>query len=216
MISRLVLLFLFSLSSCALFKTTPSLRGRDVHQLLKSIKAEGEGRGRLTIRNQQNVFSYDAILKDNSDWLLAVSIPLHGEEVMILPQLKDPQAKSSSIMGFEARIEQALEKELKDKSISAAEFSSSLRSLLRFILADKVEAPVSCQEQKIFLCRQLDQEFEVQVLEQEVIIGQSNKKNYKLLAKAKILTDSFFSRTEFIFQGNDGKEPLLTLELFWK
>src|SRR4051812_39014836 len=96
-----IMALLLLVSSCSLFKPNKTLHSSDAEKLLDSVKMTGEGRGRLTLGQSQYVFSVDSILKDDFDWILAVAIPLHGEEVMILPDLRKSQVANEETESFE-------------------------------------------------------------------------------------------------------------------
>lgn len=212
--SRLSLLLLFFLASaCSLFRAPADLSRKEVSQLLGSIKITGEGRGRLIYDNSQNVFGFDAVLRQNTDWLLAVSIPLHGEEVMILPELNKEDAEGQ-MQAFEARIARALY-EMK-ANISPKEFLQSLRSLMRFLMGEQVGAPVHCVREDEIICRQFNRYFVVSVQKNEITIVEREKKDFQVVVKARNLTDSFFQQTEFYLLSSEGRHQLLSLELFWK
>lgn len=199
--------------SCSHLRGPDDLTQKEIPEVLKAIKIQGEGRGRLTYGNSQNVFGFDAILRPDSDWLLAVTIPLHGEEVLLMPQLKREHA-AGEVQAFEARIARAL-RELR-APVSPKEFLASLRSHLRFLLNQEINSPVQCVRDEEIICRQNKETYLLEIKKNEISIVQREKKNYQLIVKARNLTDSFFQQTEFFLLTPDGKQQFLALELFWK
>lgn len=209
MFSRLLPLF-FLFTSCALFKAQPSLKDKNIEELLSKVKSEGEGRGRLTSGGQQNVFSFESALKENTDWILAVSIPLHGEELMLVPKLKEPRTKKSELQGFDQRLKQALTQELGSPKL-AAEYIHSLRGFLRLLNHKALSLPLTCRpEGDVTLCQLESETYKLRVVKNALEIETDDK----IKVSALNLTDSFFSQT--VFSLRSPQKELLTLELFWK
>ncbi len=191
------LALLFLTSSCALFKTGPSLITKDNESLLKSVKVTGEGKGRLSLGQNQYVFGVDSVLKDE-DWILAVSIPLHGEEVMILKDLKKKTLQDEETESFEKRIQWEFRKRKLDKSITAEQFLVELRSLIRFILAPELNLKRRCvAHNNEYVCTTDDDKFHITVTEKKYFIHKPLSNGNKLELVAQNLTDSFFSKTDF-------------------
>jgi hypothetical protein len=210
---------LFFLSSCALFRSQPSLKDQEPEKLLKAVKLTGEGRGRLTLGQSQYVFSVDSVLKENSDWILAVTIPLHGEEVMILPNLKDKESLDDQVESFEERISNEF-KRLKLKHISSKEFLAELRSLIRFVLGPSWGQKRVCEmRQKEEICEMDGEKFSLTTTDKEFLVKKDvgEKNNLKLVGKN--LTDSFFNQTDIILDSatskTTSKDKAFSLELFW-
>src|SRR5690606_24442986 len=133
LIRILPMLILFS--SCALFQGEPSLLDTDKVSLLTSIKFVGEGRRRLPLGQSHYLCGVDSCRNENSDWVLAVQIPLHGEEAMILPNLKQKIQPNQEVESFEERISDEFKKRKLDKSVTPKIFVREMRSLIRFVLA---------------------------------------------------------------------------------
>lgn len=216
MLSRPFFLLIF-LISCSSFQSETSLLKYDAQELLTKVKLEGEGRGRLSVRENQNVFSFETVLKENFDWLMAISIPLHGEEVMIFPELNLETAPSERLEAFEVRLEDALAREFPKGEISGKEFISSLRKMVRFLLAPKLKLERNCkiQDEKQ-LCVLDNETFEVEVNKADFRVKMVSKESFSLEARSQILTGPFFQQTKFSLVDPEGKKDRLGLELFWK
>lgn len=172
----------------------------------------GEGRGRLTVEQKQNVFGFDALLRDDSDWIFAASIPLHGEEVMILPRIRDLNFLDSKQRSeFELRLIQIL-KSQKQWNISPREFKQRLRSLIRLLLASKIQQEIQCDSE---MCHNEEAQFKVSTLKEVFLIEEANQKNFRLVAEGRNLTDSFFTQTVISLYDRNNEE-IFSLELFWK
>ena len=213
------LALLFLVSSCALFKSSPSLLNKDQETLLKSVKVIGEGKGRLSLGQNQYVFGVDSVLKEH-DWILAVSIPLHGEEVMILKDLKKKTLQDEETESFEKRIQWEFRQRKLEKKISAEKFIVELRSLIRFILAPELNLKRHCNaHNKEFVCILDDEKFHITVTEKKYFIHKPLSNGNKLELVAQNLTDSFFSKTDFHLytasENTTSKSPVFSLELFW-
>ena len=76
------LILLLYLSACA----TGPVKNVSWDKLWAQVKMEGEGKARLEIPPESWVFSFEAVLKKN-DWLMAITIPLKGEESFAFPGL---------------------------------------------------------------------------------------------------------------------------------
>lgn len=213
------LALLFLVSSCALFKTGPSLLTMENETLLQSVKVTGEGKGRLSLGQNQYVFGVDSVLKDG-DWILAVSIPLHGEEVMILKDLKKKSVQDEETESFEKRIQWEFRQRKVDKSISAEKFLVELRSLIRFILSPKLGNERHCDaHNNEYICSMDEEKFTITRTEKKYFIHKPLGNGNKLELVAQNLTDSFFSKTDFhLYTGEEessSKAPVFSLELFW-
>ena len=219
LIKHMTLLFL--LTSCALFKSAPSLKSENKLKLLDAVRLTGEGRGRLSLGTSQYVFSFESLMKENTDWLLAVSIPLHGEEVMILPELKQKTMPVSELESFEARIDREFDQRKLDKVLTSEEFLKEFRLLVRFNLAKNWGQKPNCAEQGEDMICELDGEkVLVQVTEKEISIIRLLGKGRSLVLNAQNLTKSFFDRTDIRLYSSEShsqkKVSSLSLELFWQ
>ena len=212
---------LFFLSSCALFHREPSLKTQDPEKLLSSVQMLGEGRGRLTLGQNQYVFGIDSILKENFDYILAVSIPLQGEEVMILPDLRKSQIALEETESFEERIGKEFQRLKLNKKLTSGQYLKELRSLIRFNLASKLGLARVCKaQQSETVCEFDGEKFLLEVSEKEFNIIKLLEHDQRLQLVAKNLTDSFFTQTEFRLYSNEEsarkKSSSFALELFWK
>ena len=212
---------LIFLTSCAFLQGSSSLENVDKEKLLEAVKVTGEGRGRLSMGQSQFVFGFESLLKDNFDWVLAVSIPLHGEEAMILTDLREKQILDSQMESFEMRISKEFKKLKLEQILTAEEFLKELRTLIRFNLATKWGGKRSCQEQQNVLVCELDGEsFSVLSTSNELNISKSLGMGRYIIQEAKILKDGSFERTDIRFYSQKNqiqtKNSVLALELFWK
>lgn len=213
------LALLIFLSSCALLKGTPSLKEQDPAKLIDAIKLTGEGKGRLTLGQSKYLFGVDSVLKENTDWILAVTIPFHGEEVMILPSLKEKEAVDEETESFEERIQTEFER-LKLKGLSSKQFLSELRSLVRFQLGPSWGQKRDCRpQQQDLICAFDGENYLVEVTDKEIHISKALAEDKKIELVAKNLTDSFFQQTDIFLFANkaakEKKETSFSLELFW-
>jgi hypothetical protein len=222
MLSRIYLLpFLLTFTYCSSFKTE-KLSESSMERLISSLRGVGEGRGRLSVPPQQYVFSYEAVLKESTDWLLAVSIPLHGEEILLLPNLKEENAEIEG-EGFGSRIEQAVAGYLhsqKESQELTAKFLSELRSIMRFVLHRELKKTIECEEKSnIQICRMDETSYRVSLLNNRLIIKKDISDRHQLELVAENLTGSFFSKTSIYLHSQKSISlgtPMLSLELFWK
>lgn len=205
-------LFLLLLHSCGLFTPRDSIKLKKTIDLVHSLQIVGEGRGRLTVDEKRNVFSFDALLKENSDWVFAASIPLHGEEVMILPQMKEREAIGKTQHSeFERRLIQIL-KSQKQWKISPQVFKLRLRNLLRALLAQKLNQEIHCDSE---LCHSDETKFETSIEKEIFSLQEKDQEDFILMAQGRNLTDSFFDQTVITLYDMN-KEVIFSLELFWK
>lgn len=216
-----IMALLFLVSSCSLFRASPSLKSKDTEKLLDSVKMTGEGRGRLTLGQSQYVFSVDSVLNENFDWILAVAIPLHGEEVMILPDLRKSQIAGEETESFEERIEKEFQRLKLNNKLTSQQFLKELRTLIRFGLAKKLGLNRNCKAQQMeFICELDGEKFVIEVTEKDFNINKSLGGQNKLQLVAKNLTDSFFDQTDIRLYSDEkdlvNKTSSFSLELFWK
>lgn len=223
MLSRLLFIisFLF-LSSCALFRQQ-NIQDQKVEDLIRGLQGIGEGRGRLGIDQHQYLFSFDAILRDNSDWILAVVIPLHGEEVMTLPNLKVLKPEHTTEESFETRIEREINGYLrsqKESEVLTREFMQELRSMMRLVLHQQLKLEIHCKDQgELHLCSLGKEEYEVKTDSRQLLIKKNISPDHRIELVGQNLTESIFKRTNILLHSQKhsfNDRPLLSLELFWK
>lgn len=219
LIKKMTLIFL--LTSCTLFKVNPSLKGQNELKLLDAIKLTGEGTGRLSLGQRQYLFGVDSLLKSNHDWVLAVTIPLQGEEIMILPNLNQKEASFQETESFEERIDKEFRQIKLNKVLSSEEFIKALRSLVRFNLSSHWGGEKYCKAQKSYLICEYDGDtFQVTVLDNEINIEKALGEGRSLNLNGKNLTESFFKQTSIHLYANEAeaikKQSSFSLELFWK
>jgi len=214
------LFLLFLLASCSLLKPEVSLKTKDKEILLKSVRLTGEGRGRLTINQRQYVFHIDSVLNDEYDWIFAVSIPLQGEEELIMPNIRRKEVHGHETESFEKRIGREFYRlKLKD-IISTDQFFRELRSLVRFLLMPVWGGKKNCkQNDENLLCEFDQEEFIITALEKEFLVSKKLKDGLILQVVSRNLTESFFGQTDIYLYSNqidlESKKKLFSLELFW-
>ena len=216
----LILITLFS--SCALLKSH-DLRTEKVEKLLDSIKTSGDGRGRLTLDQSQFVFGFEAILKENFDWLLAAEFPLHGEELLILKDLK-----SESMLEVQSDLQQRVEiglknylKKNKKSPILADKFFGELHFLMQFLQSSNLGINRTCNKESEgqYICLVHDRKFLVEIRHDAIAISRPLSAGFELKVIAENRQNSVFQRLNISFYSQsqiNSKSPLMGLELFWK
>jgi hypothetical protein len=217
----LSLIFLFTFSSCALFKSH-NIKDKKIVSLLESVRVIGEGKGRLGIDNHQYLFSFDAILKDKSTWILAANIPIHGEEVLIFADLLKPIVESEGRDPLELRIEKGIADYLKQKKQSprlAGLFIQELRGIIRFLLNQELGIQISCQfEGEAEYCQDGHNRYLAEADAKKLSL-KKNIGDFQIEYVAQNLTESIFAKSSVYLYSkntNDKQDTLLSLELFWK
>lgn len=210
--------FLFVLCSCSLFKTQKSLDIKEADKLVDSVQMTGEGKGRLSIGQNQYVFSVDSVLNETNDWILAVTIPLHGEEVMILKNIKDPKTQEDELDSFEQRIESELRR--LNINMTAEDFLKDMRGLVRFVLSSKLGEKRSCvAQQSDMQCEFARDKFLLSVKKNAFHIEKITKKSTHVKLVAENLTGPIFTKTTITLSAEKAKNASakspLELELFW-
>jgi len=219
MFSRISLLFIILiLTSCSLFKSQ-NIQDKKIEELVSYFKGVGEGKGRLGINRQQYLFSFDALLKENNDWMLAANIPLHGEEVLVLRNLKKKNVDDSEKDGLAIRIEQGIIDYLKSQKQSpelAELFLLELRGIMRLVLHKKLQLKIFCTQQE---CRMGDAIYQVEATSKQLSLKKSLSDDFEIEFTAMNLTDSIFHRSNIFLHSKIKSNPtptLISLELFWK
>lgn len=208
--------FLFFFASC----TTLSHLQKDPVKLIDSVRLTGEGKGRLTLGSSQYLFGVDSVLKDNFDWILAVSIPLHGEEVMILPNLKDKVATNEETGSFEERIRMEFKRLKLSNELSSKKFLEELRALVRFNLSSSWGQKRDCKaQQSETVCEFDGEKYVLTTSKAEFSITKFLDQEKSLVLSGKNLTESFFKQTDIRLYTNhaerEKKQSSFSLELFW-
>lgn len=211
---------LFFLASCALFRGQPSLESRDKEKLLNAVKITGEGKGRLTLENSSYVFGVDSVLNESQDWIMAVQIPLHGEEVMILPDLKQTKIKNEETESFELRIKSEFKRIGISKKLSSETFITEMRSMVRFVLAEQLGKKRVCVPQKdVMECSLEGDKFQVRTQDDKFFIEKTLNEEFDLQLVAKNLTKSFFEQTDILLLSKSNqslkKPSSFSMEFFW-
>lgn len=218
MLSPIPLLILLSFfMSCGHFKNQ-KIQNEKFETLIRFISGVGEGKGRLGINQNKYLFGFDAVLKENSDWILAANIPLHGEEILLLKDLKKERLKISGTSGLELRIEQGIADYLRSQKKSpelARIFLQELRSLMRLVLHEELQLGVHCTQTT---CQMGETIYQVIATDKQISIKKSLHSEYEIELVATNLTGSIFTRQSIILHSKtktSGQLPLLSLELFW-
>jgi hypothetical protein len=204
-------------SSCALFQGT-NLSDKKVEELVDYLKGTGEGKGRLGINQHQYLFGFEAVLKENHDWILAANIPLHGEELLILRDLRKAKVADNEGESLEARIENGIADYLKSQKKSpklAKLFLVELRQMMRLVLHKEIGEKVSCHHNE---CKIGDSVYLVEAKSQQLSIKKILPSDFEIEYIAQNLTDSIFRRGNIFLHSKTSsqpREPLLSLELFW-
>lgn len=209
------LFILLVFASCSSHKSSQVDALQSVDQMIATVPMVGEGRGRVGIKGQQFVYSFDAVLNEKTDWILSAAIPLHGEELMIFPSLKDATPPSSE-ESFERRIQMMFEQSIKAET-SAEKMLSELRHLIRFMLSAKLSLERTCQRSgDLSECRLISQDGFYKVsgtvgkkisIEKELAAGEVLK------VEGESFQGSIFKRTNFYFVISG--EKIFSLELIW-
>lgn len=217
MLSRIYpLILLTALSSCALFKSQ-KIQNEEFQTLINYVKGEGEGRGRLGINQHQYLIGFEAFLKENHDWILAATIPLHGEEVLLLKDLKLPESASAK-EGLELRIENGIIEYLKEQKKSpelAKAFLLEFRRLMRLVFHKRLGLTLNCNSSE---CLIDEETYQVSSTDNMLTLNKSLSDEYEIEFVATNLTDSIFKRSNIFLHSKNRTsktQPLLSLELFW-
>ena len=219
MLSRIYLLILFvTVSSCSLFKSQ-NIQEKKIEDLVSYLQGTGEGNGRLGINRQQYLFGFDALLKENNDWILAANIPLHGEEVLMLRNLEKVSVDEDKADGLEIRIQQGISDYLKSQKQSphlSKDFLLELRTIMRLILHKKLGLELSCSQKE---CRIGEAIYQVEATSKQLSLKRSLSKDFEIEFTAMNLTESIFRRSNIYLHSKNKSSSaltLLSLELFWK
>ena len=219
MLSRIYLLILFvTVSSCSLFRSQ-NIQEKKIEDLVSYLQGTGEGKGRLGINRQQYLFGFDALLKENNDWILAANIPLHGEEVLMLRNLEKVSVDEDKADGLEIRIQQGISDYLKSQKQSphlSKDFLLELRTIMRLILHKKLGLELSCSQKE---CRIGEAIYQVEATSKQLSLKRSLSKDFEIEFTAMNLTESIFRRSNIYLQSKNKSSSaltLLSLELFWK
>ncbi len=142
--SRLFILLLFFVSACA----TRPIKDATWDTLWSQVKMEGEGKARLEIPPESWVFSFEAVMQKN-DWLMAITIPLKGEESFAFPGLDRPRPEIiPEQTDFRWQVVQALREASHERRLSypqlGQEFVTYLHHLLRWVHADALMLQRGC------------------------------------------------------------------------
>jgi hypothetical protein len=215
------LLFFLQLSACSLFKTRVEAPQSSI-ELLSAVKMVGEGRGRLGFQGRHYLFSYEAILKPEGDWLMAASIPLHGEEILEYPGLYLEAREGQKRKPFEQRLETGISHYLQAQKKSpqlAQVILNELRNMIRFLQARELGLTVVCKGQnQIEFCKLDSREYQVETNPSQLKLKKVIQEDLVIEYVAQNLTTSNFRQSGiFFYYENDRQKrgSLLSIELFW-
>jgi|GEM_PF-6160695 len=141
---RFFLSLLFLLNACA----TRPIENATWEKLWAQVKMEGEGKARLEIPPESWVFSFEAVLQKN-DWLMAITIPLKGEESFAFPGLDRSRPEIlPEQTDFRWQVVQALRAASHERRLGypqlGQEFVTHLHHLLRWVHADALGLQRGC------------------------------------------------------------------------
>lgn len=212
---------LIFLSSCALLQGEKSLKDFDQNKLLEAIQLTGEGRGRITLGESQYLFGFESALDENYDWILGVEIPLHGEEIMILSDLRKKDIKDPKVESFELRIAKDYRRLKLNNILSTKEFIREFRSLVRFNESKKLGLkPICTSASEDLLCELDGEKYVISSTAKEFFVKKELKQGAMIVLSGAILTNSIFERTNLRLYSQkenfEQKKSALSLELFWK
>ena len=176
---------------------------------LQPIQLAGEGRGRIGYLDQSYLFRFESAFKKDN-WLLSLTIPMHGQEVLVFEDLAQPQS-SGEMQSLEVQIDQEIKKQSKLENLKNENIVVHLRSVIRFIKAQELGLETQCDKDKCFLGKE---EFIIQVLNDGVQIKKIINPEYFIEFTALYLEKEFYSRVNFYLKKVKSKENFFSLELF--
>lgn len=213
-----LLILLLTVNACSFFKNQ-NLQDKSIQDLITSLQGTGEGKGRLGINRQQYLFSFDALLNENKDWILAANIPLHGEEVLKLQNLSEEKVEEAMKDGLEIRIQHGLSEYFNSQTKApqlGKTFLLELRRIMRLVLHKKLNLEVFCTKTE---CRIGEAIYQVEATSKQLSLKKSLSEDYEIEFIAMNLTGPIFQRNNVFLHSKNKSSPvptLLSLELFWK
>jgi hypothetical protein len=206
MLKFLVLSFLVS---CSTFRTS-HLENLSTEKKVQLLSILGEGKGRLSVQKQNYLFDVDALMKADS-WLLVATIPLHGEEVLELKDLKRKTLSQRPRDSFERRVTHAVEEMYPGKAYGQR-FTRELRSLVRLVLAPTLGLKRYCEKE---LCVLEGESFEVQTVKNSLTLTRQDENGFRISFQGENPQDTHFEKLTFKIISPENLN-VLTLEFFWK
>lgn len=198
--------FILLFSACSTLMTPSSSK-----DALKPIKLEGEGRGRIGYFDQNYLFRFESVFRDKN-WILSLTIPMHGQEVLVFEDLHK-KVSSGEMQKLEMQIDQEIKKQTKIKELDEENIMAHLRSLVRFVEAQRLGLSPRCHQEKCILD---EVTFLVTPIKDGVLVKKYINENYFVEFGAMYLENDSYSRTNFYLKKDKSKENLFSLELFWK
>ncbi len=195
-----------------------NLDEKKIEELLAYFPAEGEGRGRLSLQKNQYLFGFEALLKQNDEWILATNIPLHGEEVLKFSDLKRSQETFKIRHGMELKIEKGIGDYLigqKKNPRLAKIFLEELRSLVRLIVHRQLGIKMNCTMSS---CQIDESIYQIKSSPKQLSFKKKIQEGHEIEFVALSLKGTQFKRTSIFFRSinaADSSPPILALELFW-
>ncbi|HLW56287.1 MAG TPA: hypothetical protein VKY27_02825 [Bacteriovoracaceae bacterium] len=161
--------------------------------------------------DQNYLFRFESVFQDKR-WLLNLTVPMHGEELLIFEEL-DKKISNGKMQSLEQQIDRSVKKQTNLRELQDVNVISHLRSLVRFAQAHKLGLSVICQNHKCYLD---EEEFLVTPISDGVELRKYIKDNYYVELAALYLEKNSYSRTNFFLKKEKSKKNLFSLELFWK
>lgn len=186
----LLLLSLFILNSCALFKNS-DLSNNVISEIGK-VCLDTNGRGRLIIQNNKYVFSFDSILNHEEDkWIMGLNFPLYGEELFEIEWEKE------KLIHYSASFEQRILREKKG-------INPELLSLFLKKWADFINEVIQVQKNKNY-----EKNFIWKIQSNELVAetklkGAGNAK----ITFLNLINSKYFGRFDIVLQNEKSKDSL--------
>jgi len=173
---------LILLSSCSLFKT--ATLSRDIHKVADNVCMHSEGKGRLTVKNQKYIFTYESFLEeDRARWVLTLDFPLRSEETFELDWSKNGK------MHFKSTIDTKILRE--NKEVDPKEIDLFVSSIGHF-LKDIIKLRTQSKEKLANKWK----------LDKKSLIGQSRSKRSEMLF-TNLNSEKYFGLMSVSYKGND-------------
>jgi hypothetical protein len=193
---RFLALLIFA--SCA----TKPTKDAQFSELWQKISMQGTGKARLEVPPESWVFSFEAELKKNN-WVAAINIPLHGEEVFSFPGLDKSQAEIvPAADDFRWRVVQSLRAASAERKLQypqlGQDFVYHLHHILRWSNAEKWGLVQSCAaaSKHQWTCRwdKLNSFWTWDERKEEFVGEFILRPDWRMRVVFKNLTDQFFKR----------------------
>jgi hypothetical protein len=213
------LILLFLVLSCSHLSGMKSLEDYNKFELLNSVRLTGEGKARLILGEKTLVLNVDSLISKDFDWILAMSLPLYGEEVLILPDLKNSSRHSEQV-SLEKRLDQEARKLKLGTAFQGRLILAQLRDLLRFFHAQDLGLSRQCQvENNEWTCTLDEKNYRIEVQSHELVVTSLENMALPIAVVAKNLTSSNFTnvmiKSEPPQSKNSNVANNFSIEFFW-